>query len=159
MSRILMAWELGANFGHVARLAPIAEQLRAAGHEVVFAVRDLKAAAEILGPRGFAFVQAPVIHAGRRPARAPVNHAEMLSLEGYSDQAAAWGMVSGWITLVRTFRADAMVADYAPGALVAGRILGLPRAQIGTGFEIPPLASPMPSIRSWEAADGGSVVR
>lgn len=39
MSRILFAWELGENYGHLMRLAPVADKLRAAGHQLLFAVR------------------------------------------------------------------------------------------------------------------------
>src|SRR5262245_54203875 len=97
MSRILIAWELGSHLGHLTRLAPVAENLRAAGHQVLFAVRDLRNAALTLGPRGFAFVQAPFFH--RRPAQpqAPGSHAEMLALEGYGDATAIWGLVRGWL--------------------------------------------------------------
>jgi UDP:flavonoid glycosyltransferase YjiC (YdhE family) len=150
VSRILLAWELGANYGHLLQLAAVAGRLRAAGHEILFAVRDLKGAAELLAPRGFAFTQAPVFERRQRAPAPPVNHAEILALAGYSDEATARGIVSAWIALARMFRADAIVADHSPGALVGGRVLALPRAQIGTGFEIPPLASPMPSIRPWE---------
>jgi hypothetical protein len=150
LSRILIAWELGANYGHLLQLAAVAGRLRAAGHVLLFAVRDLKSGAEALAPRGFAFVQSPVFHRRQRASAPPANHAEMLALEGYSDETTARGIVSGWIALARMFRADAIVADHSPGALLAGRVLALPQAQIGTGFEIPPLQAPMPSIRPWE---------
>jgi len=151
MRRILLAWELGANYGHLTRLAAIAERLRAAGHQLLFAVRDVRGAVEVLGPRRFAFVQAPLSFRRARAVAPPANHAEMLALEGYADEASACGRVRGWLTLAELHRPDAIVADYSPGALIAGRILNLPRVQLGTGFEIPPLASPMPPIRSWEA--------
>ncbi len=150
MSRILFAWELGANLGHLARVAPIAEQLRATGHQVLFAVRDVKSGARVLGAKGFAFTQAPFWQRRPGPPQAPGNHAEMLALEGYADPASLWGMVRGWITLVQLFRAEIILADYSPGALIAGRILGLPQAQLGTGFAIPPQVAPLPSIRPWE---------
>lgn len=50
--RILFAWELGANLGHLARDIPVAEQLRKLGHDVTFAARDLRVAQEMLAPRG-----------------------------------------------------------------------------------------------------------
>jgi hypothetical protein len=150
LSRILLAWELGAHYGHLLQLAAVAKALRREGHDLLFAVRDLRGAADVLAPRGFPFVQAPVFRR-RQPAPAPpANHAEMLALEGFSDEATTHGIVGGWIALAEMFRADAMVADYAPGALIAGRALGLPQVQIGTGFEMPPLCSPMPSIRPWQ---------
>jgi UDP:flavonoid glycosyltransferase YjiC (YdhE family) len=159
VSRILLAWELGANYGHLARLADLAERLRAGGHQLLFAVRDVKSAAEVLGSRGFAFVQAPVSPRRGRASAPPANHAEMLALEGYADEASAWGRVRGWMNLAQLFRADAIVADYAPGALIAGRVLALPQAQLGTGFEIPPCATPMPSIRPWEAVPEDRLLR
>ena len=150
MSRILFAWELGANYGHLTRMAPIAEKLRGAGHQVFFAVRDMRSAAEILGPKGFAFTQAPIPSGRPRPKSGPGNHAEMLALEGYADRVTLWGMARGWISLAQLFRAELVVADHAPGALLAAWILGLPRAQIGSGFEIPPSGLPLPAIRPWE---------
>ncbi len=44
MARFLFAWELGGDYGHFARLLPVALALRARGHDVVFAVRDLMGA-------------------------------------------------------------------------------------------------------------------
>jgi len=75
----------------------------------------------------------------------------MVAIEGYADAAALWGMTRGWLSLAQLSRADLIVADHSPGALLAGRILGLPRACIGTGFKIPPRRSPLPSIRPWES--------
>jgi UDP:flavonoid glycosyltransferase YjiC (YdhE family) len=150
LSRILLAWELGANPGHLTRLAPIAVKLRAEGHQVLVAARDLKSATEVLGAKDFALAQAPLLrpHTGARAT--PASYAEILFLEGYADAASLWGVVHDWISIARLFRAEAIVADHSPGALIAGRILGLPQAQIGQGFEIPPQHSPMPSIRPWE---------
>src|SRR5262249_54807967 len=54
-----MTWELGSNFGHLARLLPVASRLRECGHELLVAARDLAAAACVLQPAGISFVQSP----------------------------------------------------------------------------------------------------
>jgi hypothetical protein len=91
MSRILFAWELGANLGHLSRDVPVAEKLREAGHDVVFAVRDTRVAAEILTPRQFDFIQSPVFLGRAHLSEPPANYAEILEAEGWCDHTALRG--------------------------------------------------------------------
>lgn len=69
VARVLIAWELGSNHGHLATCLRVAAAL-SPRHEVVFAVRDVRAAAELLAPNrqharasdprnAWPFVQAP----------------------------------------------------------------------------------------------------
>lgn len=150
MSRILLAWELGANYGHLSQQLPLAEQLRKQGHAVFFAVRDTKIAAQLLEPRGVAYTQAPFDTANRRPSQPPANYAEILLASGYADPTTLYGMVRSWLSLIRLLRADCVVIDHAPTALFAAYLAELPAAAIGSGFEIPPDRSPLPSIRPWD---------
>lgn len=150
MSRILFAWELGANLGHLARDLPVAKQLRDTGHEVVFAVRDTRVATELLGPAHFDFVQAPVISGRSRLAQPPANYAELLAAEGWCDRPALHGHLSAWASLITLGAFDAVIADHAPGALIAARLVDRIGIPFGNGFEIPPDTEPMPSIRPWE---------
>jgi UDP:flavonoid glycosyltransferase YjiC (YdhE family) len=60
MSRFLFASELGANMGHLGQLLPLASELQAKGHEIVFAVPDVTRAGASLSARGFRYVQAPL---------------------------------------------------------------------------------------------------
>ena len=83
MSRILYAWELGTGYGHLGSVLPLAVRLRARGHEVVFALRDLTHAERFLGRRGFPLLQAPVWLSERRGLDLPVSYAEMLANFGY----------------------------------------------------------------------------
>jgi UDP:flavonoid glycosyltransferase YjiC (YdhE family) len=147
MAKVLVCWELGANLGHVTRQALVAERLREAGHEVLFAVRELANAAAVLGRRGFRYVQAP-IHAGQaRFPRPPVNYSELLLAEGYGMPAALLSQVSAWQSLFDLFGADAVIVDHAPTALLAAHARDLPRVQVGCGFAIPPVSDPFPRIR------------
>lgn len=150
MSRILFAWELGANLGHLSRDIPIANALRKDGHAVHFAVRDTRVANEMLAPHGLGFVQAPVCHGRTRLAQAPANYAELLVAEGWCDRKALHGLIAAWVELMAWGQFDVVVADHAPGALVAARLTGRAAIPFGSGFEIPPNIEPMPSIRPWE---------
>jgi|WetSurMetagenome_2_1015567.scaffolds.fasta_scaffold18452_2 hypothetical protein len=150
MSRILFAWELGANLGHLLRDVPVAEQLREAGHDVVFAVRDTRVAADILVPRQFDFVQSPIFIGSVRLAEPPANYAELLEAEGWCNRAALRGHLHAWLSAISMGKFDTVIADHAPGALVAARIAGCLGVAFGNGFEIPPDIEPMPTIRSWQ---------
>jgi UDP:flavonoid glycosyltransferase YjiC (YdhE family) len=149
MSRLLFAWELGANLGHLTRDLPVAEKLREAGHEVVFSVRDTRVAAEVLSASRFQYVQAPIIVGAARPAEPPANYAELLMANAWSERVALRGHLSAWLNILAMGRFDALIADHAPGALVAARIAGIAAIPLGNGFEIPPDMEPMPTIYPW----------
>ncbi|MGN8064541.1 glycosyltransferase [Ralstonia sp. 22111] len=149
MSRILFAWELGANFGHLARDIPVAERLRAQGHDVLFAVKDVGVAEQLLQTRGFSFVQAPV--APSLPRReAPASYSEILIAAGYGDSSSLGGRVRAWTALFELHGSHVAVINHAPTALLAARVVGLPAVVTCIGFEVPPQVDPLPSIRPWE---------
>jgi hypothetical protein len=150
MSRILFAWELGANLGHLSRDIPVAEKLREAGHDVVFAVRDTRVATEILTPKRFHFIQSPMFIGRVHLNEPPANYAEVLEAEGWCDRIALRGHLQAWLSIMSMGNFDAVVADHAPGALVAAHIAGRIGIAFGNGFEIPPDLEPMPTIRPWQ---------
>ena len=145
MARILIAWEFGRNLGHIARDLPLARACRDAGHEVVWAVRDLRGAARELAGEGFALLQAPLLRSGKVDAP-PINYADMLLREGYEDAAGLLAVLQGWHALMRLMSVSAVVHDYAPSALLAARALGLPTMILGSGFMVPAPAVPSPGF-------------
>jgi UDP:flavonoid glycosyltransferase YjiC (YdhE family) len=151
MSRILIAWELGGNLGHLAPTLPLAEELRSAGHDVSFATKNTRTAAEVLGPDSFSFFQSPACVARKRLLRPPANYAEVLAAEGWNDGTSLLGHLKAWVDLIELGRFDMVVAQHAPGALIAAGIVGCHAVAFGNGFEIPPDAVPMPTIRPWES--------
>src|SRR5438445_13046775 len=132
MSRILYAWELGTGYGHLGSVLPLAVRLRARGHEVVFARRDLTPPERFLGRRGFALLQAPVWLSERRGLDLPVSYAEMLANFGFLDRAGLTGMVKAWRQLYALVQPDLLVIDHAPTALLAVRGTGSPLVVIAT---------------------------
>ncbi len=159
MSRILFAWELGANLGHLTRDLPVAERLRAAGHEVVFAVKDTRVAAELLVARRMPFLQAPLCAGKSKLSRPPINYAELLEAEGWRDRRGLYGHLSAWRELIVRGGFDAIVVDHAPGALVASHVANRLAIPLGNGFEIPPDTEPMPGIRPWEPVAPEALLR
>lgn len=159
MSRVLIAWELGANYGHLASCLRIAKALRERGHAVVFSVTDSRIAAELLLAEGFSFVQAPVVARKPHLSRPPINYSEVLLGEGYGDRLTLLGLVNAWRSLLKLCRPEVVLAEYAPSAMLAARSLNIPCLSIANGFGAPPSVSPLPSIRPWEAIPKERLVR
>ena len=150
MSRILFAWELGSNLGHLARDLPLARACRDAGHEVLFAASDLAATAAAFSGESFTLLQAPRLRRLGRHGPPPINHADLLMHEGFADAAGLRGALAGWRGLFAVSRPDVLVYNHAPTALLAARESGLRVMLLGTGFEIPPARWPLPSLRPWQ---------
>lgn len=150
MSRILLAWELGAGFGHLGPFLGLAPQLLARGHTLHVAAREIAGAAQALGDLPVALHQAPLcLNTYGGLQEPPLNFAEILMRYGYLEPAMLRAMMAAWTSLIRTVSADVVIADHAPTALLAARSLGVKRAVIGSTFNVPPAVVPTPNMRPW----------
>ncbi len=147
MAKVLFCWELGAGRGHLAPHLPLAERLRARGHEVLFAVRHLRHAEALLGKAGFRYLQAPTwIPTQTLTGTTIRSYPQVLLNVGCHEHDIVVGRARAWQALFSLTGADLLIADHAPTALLAGRLAGLPMALLGNGFTVPPLRAPMPAL-------------
>lgn len=145
MAHILMCWELGGDLGHVARMKPLAEALHARGHRVSFVVREPVSADKLLDPKRFAWFQAPYqTQAVPSPLLPPRNFAAVMHNTGFHSEQALLGRLHAWRNLYAGLKPDLLVFDHSPTALLAARGIRTRRIVLGTGFGIPPDASPLP---------------
>jgi UDP:flavonoid glycosyltransferase YjiC (YdhE family) len=150
MSRILLAWELGTGFGHLGPFLGLAPRLLERGHTLHVAAREIAGAAQALGSLPVTLHQAPLcLNTYGGLQEPPLNFAEILMRYGYLEPAMLRGMMSAWSSLIRMVGADVLIADHAPTALLAARGLNVPRALIGSTFNVPPAVAPAPNMRPW----------
>lgn len=151
MSRILLAWELGAASGHLAGLRPVVEELLKRGHQVTLAAQNLRNAARVFAGLEFPVIPAPCTHelyGGLEDP--PLNYAEILMRYGYIDAPMLAALLRAWRALIQLTAADVLVAEHAPTALLAARGLrNLRCIAFGNPFAVPPSVHPMPNMRRW----------
>ncbi|WP_270938425.1 hypothetical protein [Falsiroseomonas oryzae] len=145
-ARILLAWEIGANRGHVAKLGAVARCLLERGHRLSFAVqqpdalrafRAVAAASEIR--------QAPIWpgllgHAGWGTGGA-ATYGDLLADLGMADSGVLEYLLRAWDRLLADAAPDLVIAEFAPAALLAARGR-LPTIALGTGYTVPPAHLP-----------------
>ena len=115
--RVLLAWECGASPDHAERLAVLGGWFRDRGWQPVVALKDLSALAL---PDGFRVVQAPVWPQELARAAWALAPGTVHPASGLPGMGAALGPVlSAWETLFDVFAPALVVADGAPGAVLA----------------------------------------
>ena len=156
MSKLLYAWEFGANLGHVGAFLPLARALRQRGHDVRWAVAQTAPTARLLAQEGFTWLQAPTCAETPR-AGPPLSYSDILLRFGYANGQDLLGLVVAWRELLRLTGAQAVLADHAPTAILAARTLGIPVVLFCFGFFAPPRQRPLPSLRPWLALPPGQL--
>jgi UDP:flavonoid glycosyltransferase YjiC (YdhE family) len=150
MATIALNWELGSDYGHIARFLPIAQTLRERGHRPMMVLRDISRADEMLSPYGLEYLQAPLWIPPVNGLPPPVNFTESLFLFGFLSPSGLLSIARAWRQLWRLIKPDLMIFDHAPTALLAARGLGIPRLITGNSFAVPPRIKPLPAYRWWD---------
>jgi len=138
---VLFCWELGAGYGHLTQMRPLAEDLVRRGARVFVALRQLdRAAMSVFRGSGVSFLHAPCWIAGggcaARPR--PASFTQLLMNVGFGNDAELMARAAAWRNLFRLLRPDLIVFDFSPCAMLASRGLPARRATIGSGFCAPP---------------------
>lgn len=149
MARVVLAWELGANLGHVAPMRTLAIELRKLGHSCTFVARDLDSAEEYIEPDLGPVLQAPLkLGPIRNPVKVQVSYASLLHNTGFDDARSLAGRIRAWRQILQATRCDILFTDHSPTALIAAHTLGIPVANCSYGFVVPPILTPFPSFRT-----------
>jgi len=142
--RVLVAWEHGRNFGHVARLTAVAGWLQQAGADIVWVLPPGWADAEPFRSGPHRRMPAPrIVPGGAGSQGAAQSFADVLASFGFLDAAALQAAVRRWLDLFDRLAIDRIVLDYAPAAQLAALLHGLPALQITNGFDAPPAECPL----------------
>jgi UDP:flavonoid glycosyltransferase YjiC (YdhE family) len=142
MARVLLAWELGGNSGHAVRLAHVAQTLARAGHAVTLAVQRPDSLRRWRTAPGCAALrQAPIWpgllrHSGLPTLQGEAAWGDLLAGMGMTDSGVLEYLLRCWDGLLADTRAEVLVADFAPAAMLAARGR-LPVLAVGTGFTVP----------------------
>jgi UDP:flavonoid glycosyltransferase YjiC (YdhE family) len=114
--------------------------------------RDVGTAKAAFRPLEVGVFQAPLAMRAQGIAQ-QANFAQTLLGAGYGDAALLSGVITAWREIYRWVKPDVVVAQYGPSAVIAAKSCSIPVVNVGSGFEIPPDASPMPLFRDWGTLD------
>lgn len=156
--RLLFVWELGRNLGHASKIREVAAALGGLA-EVVVAAREPTAFARLAG--GFDGTVLPAPHAPPDPPRRAEDigrsYPDDLRHCGWAGPDRLAALLRAWRALIAEVGPDLLVTQAAPTAILAARGLPLAVAVLGSGYDLPPRAAPMPPFRWWEPGEASMV--
>lgn len=146
---VMIAWELGSGMGHLGRHLDLAQTLALRGHQVTFAVKDLRLARSVLeGVSSCRYVQAPRVGRSKSLSRLMTSYVDILDHHGMADPDSCTALLHAWEQVFRICGTDIVLLDHAPGALFAAKCLRIKSVGLETGFTCPPSQTPFPAFRT-----------
>lgn len=145
MASIIAAWEIGDGHGHVRNLLATASILRAAGHQVVFVIPSAQITAiKLVESMGYAVERLllpahPSLSQYLPPA---VNYRadsflDVMGLHAFDSPDRLSPLLARYRIAIRDHKADLVLAESAPVAMLAARVENRLCLGIGTSFGIP----------------------
>jgi hypothetical protein len=151
---VVLAWELGGGYGHIAGFIPLADELRKNNCRISWILRDTKYFHALCGMTDDMVLQAPFSHPKAGVTIRPVNNfSDLLSRHGCGHANELIGLVGAWRSLFKLLKPDLLICDHSPMAIFAARGGTFPVASYGTGFFLPPAVSPWPGLQPFKAID------
>lgn len=147
---ILIAWELGQSYGHIARCLRLGRALMHRGARVTLALKTVALPQALRWDDPLQIIQAPR-HAPARTSARPDNHASMLLSCGFDQPDDLAARLKAWLSMIKGLAIDLVVTDHAPTALLASRLASQPSVVLGNGFAVPPAQCPWPAFTPWHA--------
>jgi UDP:flavonoid glycosyltransferase YjiC (YdhE family) len=154
MGAVLIAWELGAGFGHIGHLIPVAQALIQRGHRAVAALSNVTRGGPPLQNVGVEVHPCPVEqYRAANPIFPTRSFAHVLHDTGFESESVLHSRVAAWLGFVDRIQPDIVVCDHSPTTLLALRGTGIKKALLGTGYFCPPPSAfdewpvPRPPIR------------
>lgn len=149
---VLIAWEYGFGFGHLGHVAAAAEGFKAQGCTVWLALKRPDLLYRLPPITVDAVLAAPSL---QRPfAAIPITSmVDILAAIGFDDPNELEGVVRAWQAVFDVAKPDLVVGEYAPCAVLAAELRGLPTAMLGTGFMVPPASDPTPGFSTTAEGD------
>jgi len=141
---VLLAYELGRGFGHVAPLRTLVVPLQQAGFRVILASHDLFEAAAMLRDFPCPVIAAPSLPHGRNrfvQSKHCTSYADLLAVNGYAHVDNLGPLLRAWRDLIEVTHADLVISEHAPTANLAAKWAcsrSIPVIRIGVGFTVPP---------------------
>ncbi len=108
MARVLIAWELGEAWGHLARCLRLAQALQQRGHVVALVLKDIRFPFSWQLPPGIVLLTAPAIRQ-QRAVKMPSNYAEVLLCCGFNDVADVANRLRAWVSIFSLCEPDVLV--------------------------------------------------
>jgi hypothetical protein len=141
VARILLCWELGTDFQHLLSLQAVAAYYQGKGHTVWIAGRDVAKLKRLFSAVQINIVQAPHTDSSADlgvEKQASRSYADFLRRCGYHHADSLSGLVSAWRSLFSFIKADLLLFDHAPTALLAARGLSVAgKVAVGMPFSVP----------------------